>query len=94
MEYFITACGIKSILKDKKIPFETKVENGNAIATIVNGGSKIIVSKNVNEYIEKRKVNKHACTFDFLEKNKEDLAMSDVLKKAYLIFNRIFNNEN
>lgn len=92
MEDFFTTCGIKRTLNKAGISFETKVENGNAVAIIKNGGSKIIVSENVEKYIERRKVNKHACTFEFLQNNKENLAMSDVLKKAYLIFKRINNN--
>lgn len=95
MEEFFTNCGIKRILNNAGISFETKTENVTATATITNKGQKIVVSKNIESYLEKRKAKSNIITHDFLINNTEKLAEADALKKAYLIFKRINkNNEN
>lgn len=95
MEKFFTSCGIKRILNNAGISFETKTEKGIAIAIINNNGQKIEVSKNIESYLEKRKEKSNIITHDFLTNNTEKLVEADALKKAYLIFKRINkNNEN
>lgn len=92
MEDFFTNCGIKRILNNAGISFETKTENGTATAIITNKSQKIEVSKNIKMFLEKRKEKSNVITHDFLINNTEKLAEADALKKAYLIFKRINNN--
>lgn len=91
MTTFLTTTGIKRILIEQNAQFYLKAENGTATAVIEKGGNKLSVSKCISEFMEMKQ---EACKGNDLVKDHiEELAKAHVFKKAYLIFNRVYNGK-
>lgn len=93
MTTFLTTTGIKRILIEQNAQFYLKAENGTATAVIEKGENKLSVSKCISEFKEALTNRKFCNNPYFIEDHIEELAKAHVFKKAFLIFNRVYNGK-